>query len=447
MSNATQTTEEPFFAKKMTRRQNVTRRPLKLLPYLFAGIAIAVGTTLWRTSSSASATPEPQAQNAPLPVATLLAERVESYTRNRNYTGLLHGARRSLLSFRRGGELIELLVDEGQSVELGQTLGQLDNRHILAARSRLAAQVNEAQAVLSELLAGPRKETIAAKQAEVLALQSQSQVLAKQLARREQLVRTASVSREEYETFLFDAQAAVARVDVVQRQLDELLAGTRSEQIAAQRARLSQLHAQLADIAHDLEDTQLVAPFAGRIARRLIDEGVVLTSGSAVLEVLDDTHLEAWIGLPPAAARSLRIGEQHGLLVDGVRVKAVLQSLAPDISQATRTRNAIFRLEPKQAGILPGQVVRLALAERISQQGYWVPTTALTRGTRGLWSVYIVQNNRVARRDVELLDTLGESCFVRGSLQSGDQIVTGGTHRIVVGQQVTAQEPSLASSL
>lgn len=446
MSNATQTTESSFFTKKMTRRQNVTLRIRKILPYLFAGMVVAAGAVVWRGSSSVSLTPEATTRIAALPVATLTAERVESYTRNRNYTGLLREARRSLLSFQRGGELIELLVDEGQAVEAGQTLGRLDNRHILASRARLAAQVNEAKAVLSELLAGPRKETIAAKRAELLALQSQSQVLVKQLARREQLVRTASVSREEYETFLFDAQAAEARVDVVQRQLDELLAGTRSEQIAAQRARLSQLDAQLADIAHDLEDTLLVAPFAGRISSRLIDEGVVLTSGSAVLEVIDDTHLEAWIGLPPSAARLLQIGEQHDLLVDGVRVEAVLQSLAPDISQATRTRNAIFRLNSNEAVVLPGQVVRLAIAEQVAQPGYWVPTSALTRSTRGLWSVYVVQNNRVARRDVEFLDTVGDHSFVRGSLQPADLVIAGGTHRIVVGQQVTTQKPSLASS-
>lgn len=437
MSNANMAADASFFDQKMTFRQIVTRRLLRILPYLLVGITVTAGVIHWRSPSLATAVPLPAAQNEPLPVATLQVEHVDSYTRSRHYTGLLHEARRSLLSFQRGGELIELLVDEGQAVAAGQTLGRLDNRHIRANRARLTAQVGEAKAVLDELLAGPRQETIAAKRAELLALQSQSQVLEKQLARRQQLVEVAAVSREEYETFLFDYQAAEARVDVVQRQLDELLAGTRSEQVAAQRARLSQLDAQLTDIAHDLEDTQLVAPFSGRVARRLIDEGVVLTSGSPVLEVIDDTRLEAWIGLPPAATRSLKIGDQYELLVSGETVQATLQSLAPDVSQTTRTRNAIFRLHQADVVVLPGQVVRLALDQQVSQPGYWVPTTALTRGTRGLWSVFVVENSQVARRDVELLDTVGSNSFVRGSLQPAEQIITNGTHRIVVGQQVT----------
>ncbi|NOZ39323.1 MAG: biotin/lipoyl-binding protein, partial [Planctomycetes bacterium] len=284
MSNATLTSDESFFDEKMTLRQNMTMRIRKILPYLLVGIVVIAGAILWRSSSSATPVLLPLTENQPLPVATLRADYVESYSRDRYYTGLLREARRSMLSFQRGGEVIELLVDEGQSVEEGQTLARLDDRHIRANGARLAAQVDEAKAMLAELLAGPRQETIAAKKAELRAQQSQSQILAKQLARREQLLQTTAVTREEYETFLFDLEAAEARVEVVQRQLDELLAGTRVEQVAAQRARLSQLDAQLTDLAHDLQDTKLVAPFSGRISRRLIDEGAVLSTGSSVVE-------------------------------------------------------------------------------------------------------------------------------------------------------------------
>jgi len=439
MSNATLTSDESFFDKKMTMRQNMTKRLWKILPFLLVGVVVGVGTILWRTSSSATPVLLPPTENQPLPVATLRADHVESYTRDRHYTGLLREARRSMLSFQRGGEVIELFVDEGQSVEEGQTLARLDDRHIRANGARLTAQVEEAKAELAELLAGPRQETIAAKKAELRAQQSQSQILAKQLARREQLLQTTAVTREEYETFLFDLEAAEARVEVVQRQLDELLAGTRVEQVAAQRARLSQLDAQLTDLAHDLQDTKLVAPFSGRISRRLIDEGAVLSTGSSVVELLDDTHLEAWIGLPPTAARKLQVGDQHDLLVEGETISAIVQSLAPDVSQTTRTRNAIFRLDPTEAIVLPGQVVRLAMAEQVSQAGFWVPTTALTRGTRGLWSLFVAEDGAVVRHDVELLDTVGPNSFVRGTLSPEDKIITSGTHRVVVGQKVVAQ--------
>jgi len=373
-----------------------------------------------------------------LPVTTFVAKQVESYTRQRSYTGMLVESRRSQLSFQRGGELLQLLVDEGQTVEAGQILGRLDARHIRARQAQLEAKVAEAKAVLEELVSGPRQETIAAKRAELRAQQSQRQVLSGQLERRKQLVRSASVSREEYETFLYDYKAAVAREEVVKRQLEEMLAGTRVEKIAAQRARLSQWDAELTDTAHDFDDTKLVAPFAGRVARRLVDEGKVIAAGSPVLEVIDNTNLEAWIGLPPAAALALRVGQQHELKIAGKTIKATVQSLAPEVQRTSRTRNVILRLDASASEVLPGQVVRLALNEQVKELGYWVPTTALTRGTRGLWSLYVVDESVVTRRDVEVLDTVGSDSFVRGTLQPGDTVVASGTHRVVVGQRVMA---------
>jgi len=283
-----------------------------------------------------------------------------------------------------------------------------------------------------------------AKRAELRAHESARQALVGQLERRKKLVRSASVSREEYETFLYDYEAAVAREEVVARQLEEMLAGTRVEKIAAQRARLSQLHAQGTDIAHDLQDTQLVAPFAGRVSQRLVDEGSVIAAGSPVLEVIDAENVEAWIGLPPAAASALQVGQQLELRIAGAPIMATVQALAPDVHRTSRTRNVILRLESSTVSALPGQVVRLAVTEQVEQAGFWVPTTALTRGTRGLWSLYVVEDGVVHRCDVEVLDTVGSDSFVRGTLQAGDGVIASGTHRVVVGQQVAARRVELA---
>ncbi|NOZ39035.1 MAG: efflux RND transporter periplasmic adaptor subunit [Planctomycetes bacterium] len=429
--------DAPFFTKELTDRQKLTKRLLRLGVVLVMLAVFGVAAQQWR-SIPAAAESQPAELAATLPVTTFVAKRVESYARERSYTGLLRESRRSQLSFQRGGELLELLVDEGQVVEAGQSLGRLDARHIRAARAVIEAQVAEAKAILEELVAGPRQETIAAKRAELLAQESQRRVLAGQLERRKQLVRSASVSREEYETFVYDYQAAAARVDVVKRQLDELLAGTRVEKIAAQRARLGQLDAQMTDLVHDLEDTKLVAPFAGRVSRRFVDEGSILSSGTPVLEVIDDTNLEAWIGLPPRAALALQVGEEHELMIAGKPIMATVQSLAPDVQQTSRTRNVILCLQPGLQTVLPGQVVRLAVTEQVDESGFWVPTTALTRGTRGLWSLFVVQDDFVGRCDVEVLDTVGTASFVRGTLQAGDAVIASGTHRVVAGQRVSA---------
>ena len=64
---------------------------------------------------------------------------------------------------------------------------------------------------------------------------------------------------------------------------------------------------------------------------------------------------------------------------------------------------------------------------------------ALTESDRGLWGVYVVNDqSRVERRLVEIIHTESERAYVRGTLENDDRIVRTGVQRIVPGQQVTA---------
>jgi multidrug efflux pump subunit AcrA (membrane-fusion protein) len=429
----------------------MTMRKYKPLTLSLAIVPLLLSGTYWATSTNNtnSADYEPTAEL--LPVATFTATAVNSYERLRSYTGELRELRRSSLGFQRSGEVVELSIEEGDAVTSGQVLARIDDRHLRARRAQIEAQVAEAAAILEELTAGPRKETIAAKRAELEAQQARRDSLALQVERREKLVGTSTVSREEYESTLYEHRAAQAICQQIERQLDEYLAGTRSEQISAQRARLAHLDAQLTEIAHDLEDTLLKAPFSGRISQRLVDVGTVVTAGTAVFELLDDTSLEAWIGVPPSATEGMVPGETRTMEVGGQVFTAQLRALGPNVDQATRTRKVILQIDPDEgAALLPGQTVRMSVVEKVSERGYWVPTSSLTRGRRGLWSVFVVESDGgegvVAQREIELLDTVGEKSFVRGTLQSGDEVVAGGTHRVVVGQQVVAQ-PTLLTFL
>jgi len=66
----------------------------------------------WQAAAATGGQP-PAPVATVLPVMTLTARPVESYARQRSYTGLLREARRSQLSFQRGGELLDLTVDDG----------------------------------------------------------------------------------------------------------------------------------------------------------------------------------------------------------------------------------------------------------------------------------------------------------------------------------------------
>jgi hypothetical protein len=106
-----------------------------------------------------------------------------------------------------------------------------------------------------------------------------------------------------------------------------------------------------------------------------------------------------------------------------------------DPSQAANNKTTNLAM-PKS-----GEIARLRVSQTEQMQGFWLPTTALSRGERGLWSCFAIVRDgdayRVEKRDVEVLYTEGDRVLVRGTISANEDVVSSGTQRLVNGQIVT----------
>lgn len=435
---AQEQTENSFFAKKLAHRQFFTTRILPLSVLLVIGALVIPPLSSSLAQSSDKHSSETEGQVTILPVAVAPAEQLDRYRVTKPYTGTIVAGRRSEVGFERPGKVVRLLADEGDRVSSGQPLAELDRRRLDAKKRRVEAELAESTAVLAEFEYGPRKQTIAAAEAELKSRTAQRAAAARHLARRRELIETRSISREEYDESRYQDEVAEANMEVAQKQLDELKAGTRKEKIDAQRARVEALRASLADINHEIEDAILMAPFGGIIARRHLDEGSIVSAGTPVFDLVEQDDLEAWVGVPAKVAQRLSLGDLATVIVNEQQYPAQVQSLRPELHPSTRTRNVVFELRGEQVSdeIVAGQVARILLDETVQQRGFWVPTAALTPRNRGLWAVYVVEQEVVAARDVQVLHTEGDRSFVTGTLAAGDSVVVSGAHKVVVGQRV-----------
>ena len=393
---------------------------------------------------------EAVAQERVLPVKTITVEPVDSYQVSRTYTGRIAALRSSNLGFSRGGEIERVLVKEGDRVTQGQPIAQLDIRNLQTQRQQLVAQKEGAQAQLAELQTGARIEDIDAASAAVTDIEQQLKLQAQQRKRREFLYSQGAISQEELDEFSFGEGALQARLRQAKSNLAELQNGTRPEQIAAQQAIVNQLNAQIADLDVTIDKSTLKAPFNGVVSQRELDEGTVVNAGQTVISLIENTTPEARIGIPDRAIDELTIGSLQTLKLGGESYNATVASILPEVNANTRTQTVVFNLEDfPLSRINPGQTVRLELAESINAEGYWLPTSALTQGIRGLWNAYTVASGdkgdkpdgmaslRIKQHSVEIVHQQGDKALVRGTLKPGDLIVTDGVHRLVPGQKVS----------
>lgn len=434
----TELTEQPSHSARF--RWPVDRyKWLLLLPLILLPV-------VWMASSRSETTKQNESLQV-LPVETATLTAADSYTANRSYAGELVAQRSSELGFEQSGTVTVVLADEGDVVAAGAPLAKLDVRDLEAQRQQLEAQKRQLLAQLQELERGPRGEDIASAEAAVSDLRNQLELARLQAQRRADLYAKGAVSREELDERQFGANAIADRLSQAQSQLEELRNGTRQEQVSAQVAQVDQIDAQLRAVDISLDKSTLFAPFAGEVSVRSVDEGTVVGSGQAVISLVENGTVEARIGVPVEMAQRLDIGEQQSVKVGDRTYGATVSARLPAIDEASQTVTVVLSI-PADGRAVMGETARLVVNKRQAESGYWLPSTALIAGDRGLWSVYVLGEKessgyRVARRDIEVLytegDTLGdgsERAFVRGLVESGDRIITGGTHRIVAGQVV-----------
>jgi multidrug efflux pump subunit AcrA (membrane-fusion protein) len=415
---------------------------MKTIAALCSLFAVLGVTSTWLATSSDGSGATTSAENT-LPVNVMTLQPCESVEREREFVGSIVAARRTRLAFERSARLIKASVDEGQYVVEGQVLAVIDQRHLNAQVTELNAGIRQQQAMLAELESGPRTETIAAASAELAALSADVELRKATLDRAQNLFQRNSTSAQALDEGRLAWKSATARREAAQRQLDELTAGTRVEQIEAQNALIQTTLAQLQRLKIDLADSELKAPFSGTIIKRFSDEGDMLNAQQPLFEILETDRLEAHVGVPSRLLESFREHDYFVLSANDLEFTGKLRAVIDQVDQATRTQTVILSIDASHPeGVADGQLVRLKFNESVNVKGFRVPDTALASGSRGLWNVYVAEHNEtdgnhiVRGRVVEVLHTDGVSAIVRGAVSAGELIVADGVHRIVPGQKV-----------
>ena len=124
--------------------------------------------------------------------------------------------------------------------------------------------------------------------------------------------RVAKLEDEAVRLSVDDAKAEVARIEsqraMSERQLQRLekVGGTISQtqldevrsQLAVLTAQLQQAHVRQRVAQHDLDQTEVRAPFAGVVTERLAQRGEYVATGAAIAHLVDTVHLEARVQAP-----------------------------------------------------------------------------------------------------------------------------------------------------
>ena len=334
---------------------------------------------------------DPRTQNPLVRVATVQT----SAQGDRSFTGIVAARVQSDLGFRVPGQVLERLVDTGQTVKRGQALMRIDPSDL-----RLATRAHE--------------EAVAAATA-------RARQTADDEARYRDLVSAGAVSASSYDKLKAAAESATADLNAAKAQ---------------------------ADVAHNETGyAVLLADADGVVVDTLAEPGQVVAAGQVVVRVARAGRREAVIELPETlrpAIGSTGVASLYGNRLTG---PATLRQLSDAANRQTRTFEARYVLEGRLADAPLGSTISIQISAGRSAPALQVPLGAIFDPGKGP-GVWLVEgaSPQVAWRAVEISGLSDESAAVVGDFNPGDRVVALGAHLLREGEHVRLVENEDAQS-
>lgn len=213
--------------------------------------------------------------------------------------------------------IVAIDVREGEQVMVGQSLLKLELTRTQSELAAAEAQARRQREALAELRAGPRSEDIAQAQANLAAAQAQAREARAYYERLRPLQGKNYVAAAELDRARAVAGNADGRVRAAHAALDELLHGTRPEQLAQGEAALAAAAAQAAAEHVVFDKLSVVAPRAGRVDSIPYKLGDQAPVGAPLAILLVGEAPYARIYVPEQQRVNVHVGAAIGVFVAG----------------------------------------------------------------------------------------------------------------------------------
>jgi HlyD family secretion protein len=286
-----------------------------------------------------------------------------------------------------GGRLLEVKVAEGDRVGADAVVARIDTADTDLAVRRAEAERDQAEAQLALLRAGSRPEDVRqasaqaqSAQADIRGAQAELEAAAADLDRFEGLLRANAGSVKQRDDARTRRDVAQARVHAAQERaraaadaLARLRAGARPQEIAAARARVAMVDAQIASLQKNAGDAVVKAPVGGIVTSRLLDTGEMAAPRSPIVVITDLDHAWANVYVDERVVPRLTIGQAATIVTDaGQRIAGTITFISPkaeftprNVQTADERSKLVYRVKvtvDNRNGILkPGMPVEAEL--------------------------------------------------------------------------------------
>jgi membrane fusion protein (multidrug efflux system) len=288
---------------------------------------------------------------------------------------------------RLEGDLVGLYVREGERVRVGQVLARFE--------------------------ASEQESGLSSAEADRVAAESELATAQWNLDQTTELFRAGAVAERDYKA----AQQSVATA----------------------KARLAAAQSRVRATSSLVRDTRVLAPTAGIISRKLVENGEHVARGAGLFTLVRNDVLELAAAVPARQANAVNVGQAVRFSADGRAFDGKVARVSPTVDPATRSV-AVYIQIPNSSGALKGGTFASGrVVSRVVSGALVVPSSAIRQAAdAGRPFVYRLAGKviDVAPVTVGIVDERGGTAEVLDGLAEGDRVVVGNVGVLGRGMQV-----------
>ena len=236
-------------------------------------------------------------------------------------------------------------------------------------------------------------------------------------------LRQAEASLQEARARELEAQTRYKRIaDMYERQV--VPKATFDEATAARDsavARLAAARAALESAREGVSYTEIRAPYAGVVTKRLVEVGETVSPGTPLMSGLSLQYLRVSVDVPQSNIDVVRRIKRAAVYIDGRRIEVSRVTIFPEASKPSNTFRARLELPENAADLYPGMFVKVGFVVGEVQRLLVPQRSVVERGE--VTAVYIVDaSGRTSLRQVRLGHRFGDEVEVLAGLGDGERI-------------------------
>ena len=327
------------------------------------------------------------------------------------------------------GRVESVAVREGDAVQAGQLLVQLESAELTASVQQSQASLAQAQAQLANV----RSNSCIGNQAQVAQAQASVTQAQADWARNQKLVEQGFLSQASIDEKRKALDVAQAQLRAAQAHAAASADG--GAELQAAQAQVLQAQAALAAAQAKLQQMRITAPSAGSVLLRDVEPGQIVQPGTALLQLALDGPMLIVAQVDERFLDQLREGQSAQVVADAFadqRLAAKVVSIAPGVDAQRGSIEVKLALDAAPPAFLREDMT-LSVAVETGQvdQALVLPLEAL-QGTQ----VLVLEGGKATPKPVQVGMRTLEAAQIQSGLQAGDTVLLPPAH---AGQRVRAQ--------